>query len=174
MPFFVVPDSWGTYGIRKVSRSLKRAARTGSRLPIRARGRSGILYKFKELNLYEEELRKYLNTSSGDLWKYLEIKGDLAVAGARAMVGVKTGRLKASIHKKHLGNITGQYLWIGSNIHYAYAHHEGTKPHIIRPKNDKKLVFRGKNRVLVHTQIVRHPGTRPNPYLRAQLYHFAG
>jgi hypothetical protein len=165
------PDSWATWGLGKALQALKRGARSGSRLPIGSRG-SGISYKFSHLNLYEEELRKYLNTPSGDLWTYLEIRGDLAVAGARAMVGVRTGRLKASIHKKHLGNVTGQYLWIGSNLHYAYAHHEGTKPHIIRPKNDQKLVFRGRSRAIVHTAVVRHPGTRPNPYLRAQLVHF--
>lgn len=172
MPLFVIPDSWATYGIGKAARALRRAGRGGTRLPIGGRGSSGISYKFSHLNIYQEELRKYLNTSSGDLWGYLEIRGNIAVAGAKAMVGVKTGRLQRSIHKKHLGNVTGQYLWIGSNLHYAYAHHEGTKPHIITAKTGKDLVFRARSRVLVHTPVVRHPGTRPNPYLRAQLRHF--
>jgi hypothetical protein len=172
MPFFVIPDSWATYGISKATRGLRRAGKGGTRLSIGGSSSSRISYKFSNLTIYQEELRKYLNTPSGDLWGYLEIRGDKAVAGAKAMVGVKTGRLQRSIHKKHLGNVTGQYLWIGSNIHYAYAHHEGTRPHIITAKPEKDLVFRSRSRVLVHTPVVKHPGTRPNPYLRAQLSHF--
>ena len=172
MPFFVIPDSWATYGIGKAARGLKRAGRGGTPISIGGRGSAGVSYKFSHLNLYQEELRKYLNTPSGDLWRYLEIRGNKAVAGAKAMVGVRTGRLQRSIHKKHLGNVSGQYLWIGSNIPYALAHHEGTKPHIITPNKKTELTFRTRSRVLVHTPVVRHPGTRPNPYLRAQLRHF--
>jgi len=172
MPLLVINDSWALWGLKKATRGLKNAGRGGSLLPIGGRGSSGVSYKFSHLVIYQEELRRYLNTPSGDLWHYLEKRGDIAVAGAKAMVGVRTGRLQRSIHKKHLGNVTGQYLWIGSNVHYALAHHEGTKPHIIAPKKRKELVFRSGSRVLVHTPVVKHPGTRPNPYLRAQLRHF--
>jgi hypothetical protein len=174
MPFFVIPDSWATYGIGKAGRALRRAAkgRGSGKISLGARGR-GFSYKFSHLNLYQDELRKYLNTQSGDLWWYLNKRGKAAVAGAQAMVGVRTGALKRSIHMKHLGNVTGQYIWIGSKLPYAYAHHEGTRPHIIASKSGKELVFRGRgSKVLVHTPVVKHPGTRPNPYLRAQLHHF--
>lgn len=174
MPLFVIPDSWATYGIGKATRALKRAnrGRGSGKISLGRRSR-GISYKFSHLNLYENELREYLNTPKGDLWPYLHVRGKDAVAGAKAMVGVRTGALQRSIHMKHLGNVTGQYIWIGSKLNYAYAHHEGTRPHIITAKPGKELVFRGsRSRVLVHTPVVKHPGTRPNPYLRAQLYHF--
>jgi len=74
-----------------------------------------------------------------------------------------------STHKRHLGNFTGQYLWIGSEAKYALAHHEGTRAHVITPKEaDGKLVFFKGNRMIV-TKRVMHPGTKPNPYLKSAL-----
>lgn len=122
--------------------------------------------------IYREELRKYLNTSSGDLWKYLDKKANIATAKAKIAVGVRTGALRDSINKRHLGNVTGQYIWIGSEKSYAYYHHEGTEPHIIRPREQGGvLVFRG-SRGVVRTHMVKHPGTRANKYLSDQLHHF--
>ncbi len=172
MPFFVIPDSWGTYGIKKASSALKRAGRVGPKIGIKSGPTTTYSYKFKNLVLDYNELRVYLNTPRGPLWSYLDKRGKMAVAGAKASVGVKTGALQRSIHMRHLGNSTGQYLWIGSKLHYAYAHHEGTKPHVITSKPGGKLVFVGKGKVLVHTPVVRHPGTRPNRYLSSQLRHF--
>lgn len=174
MPLFVINDSWATYGIKKVSRSLRNSK--GGNLKISMGrslgGRSGISYKFKNLKIYDEKLHAYLNTPDGDLWQLLEIRGSAAVLGAKAMVGVRTGALKTSIHKRHWGTTTGQNLWIGSELKYAYVHHQGSRPHLITPKPGGELVFRGRGRVLTHARTVHHPGTKPNPYLSSQLHHF--
>jgi len=84
---------------------------------------------------------------------------------ARSEVGVKTGALKFSIttHPLHRGR-TGLKATVGSRLPYAYYHHEGTRPHIIRPNNHKYLRFRAGGRI-VYAKQVRHPGTRPNHYL---------
>lgn len=132
---------------------------------------------FYETKLYDDKLLQFLNTPrSGDpwdLWKYLEQQGNKAVHGAKRMVGVRSGALRKNISKRHLGNFTGQYLTVGADKPYALLHHEGTKPHIITPQNGKILHFRQGTRS-VFTTIVHHPGTKPNPYLRAQLIHFRG
>jgi hypothetical protein len=172
MPLFVLNNSWGTYALKKASKAFRSSGKSSSGRSSGGRIGGGYTFKFKELKLYDEELRKYLNTPSGDPWVHLERRGRIAVEGAKAMVGVRTGRLKRSIHMKHLGNFKGQYIWIGSKVNYAYAHHEGTKAHTITAKPGGELVFRGKSRVLVHTPAVKHPGTRPNPYLSTQLRHF--
>jgi hypothetical protein len=134
-------------------------------------------FKITRVDLDNAKLHKFLNTphsgDSMDLWKYLEIKKKLAVADAKRMVGVRTGALRASIVGRHLGNFTGQYLWIGSSQSHALAHHEGTKPHIIRPREAKALRFT-KGTSVIYTTMVRHPGTKPNPYLSRQLHHFRG
>ena len=131
--------------------------------------------KIVRVELYEDKLRLFLNTpNSGDaksLWTALEKAKLKAVLGAKRMVGVRTGALRDSIVGRHLGNYTGQYLWIGSEKKYALVHHEGTKPHIIRPDKAKVLRFVSKGQV-IYTPIVRHPGTKPNHYLSRQLRHF--
>lgn len=171
------PFDIGGAGLYYASRALRpRRGRGGGRRPIPiSRSNISIQYTFKELKIYDNILRAELNTSSGDLWRYLERRADRAVRGAKRQVGKKTGRLMKSIHKRHLGNYTGQYVWIGSNtVPYAYMHHEGTRPHIITPKEggaSGRLVFRKGARIIV-TSSVNHPGTRGNPYLRDQLVHF--
>lgn len=131
--------------------------------------------KFLEVELYTNRLRIFLNTpNSGDredLWKWLEKKKKLAVAGAKEMVGVRSGALRKNITGRHLGNFTGQYVTVGADLPYALLHHEGTKPHVITPQNGKLLHFRAGSRS-VYTAMVFHPGTKPNPYLRSQLTHF--
>lgn len=176
-----LPDSWALWGAKKVARSATKGMSAGSSTRRRATGvifsktTSTVTYAFKHLTIYDEVLRRELNTNSGELWKWLEIRGDLAVKRAKAQVGSKTGALKRSIHKRHLGNFTGQYLWIGSQNPIAYIHHEGTRPHIITAgpsgADGKRLVFKS-GAVLIHTVRVVHPGTKPNPYLRNQLRYF--
>ena len=127
------------------------------------------------VTIYKAELRRFLNTKHDDkrtLWKWLDEKGDEAVAGAKRDVGVKTGALKASIHKRHLGNLTGQYLWIGSEKGYAELHHNGSRPHIIRPIAPNRTLVFSKGARLVYAREVMHPGTKPNPYLSSQLRRF--
>jgi hypothetical protein len=178
MPVYgLVHDSPLIYGARRLSRGIRgrRGGGGGGRYVERLKTTVTFSYSFKELKIYDSILRAELNTPVGDLWRYLERRADRAVRGAKRQVGKKTGRLMKSIHKRHLGNYTGQYIWIGSNtVPYAYAHHEGTRPHIITPKEggaDGRLVFRKGSRIIV-TPLVNHPGTRGNPYLRDQLVHF--
>jgi hypothetical protein len=161
-----------------------RLSKVGRRRPRTPRGMGAVQsvrssvsldYKFNGLVIYDGVLRAELNTSVGDLWKYLERRADMAVAGAKQQVGVKSGNLMRSIHKRHTSQFSGQMIWIGSDtVSYAYAHHEGTRPHLITPKasNPKgKLIFMKGSRIIV-TPRVNHPGTKPNPYLRDQLVHF--
>lgn len=180
----LIPDSPAFYWGKKAVRG----ARGGRRAP--SRSRSGPLvrevihtkvkysWRMSKVTIYDHELHLLLNTPMNgdgrpsDLWWALHRKGEIAVAGAKAKVGVKTGALRKSIHMRHLGNATGQYLWIGSEKPYAYLHHQGTKPHpIVATRPGGQLVFM-KGTKLIRTPMVNHPGTRPNWYLRAQLRHF--
>ena len=43
---------------------------------------------------------------------------------------------------------------------------EGTRPHEIHPAGANVLVFKAKSGDLVFTKLVRHPGTKPNPFLQ--------
>ena len=90
------------------------------------------------------------------------------MAAAKAQVGVRTGALRSSIHMRHLRDSRGQYVKIGSNLDYALLHHQGTKPHVIRPDRAKVLRFVRGSRI-IYTTSVMHPGTKANRYLSDNL-----
>jgi hypothetical protein len=111
-----------------------------------------------------------LKSPSGMVGRYIAERARRIVVAAKMQAGVKTGRLKNSIHMRHMrGGVAGQYIMVGSNLHYALLHHEGTKPHIIVPNRSTVLRFSSGGRV-IYTRAVRHPGTRPNRYLTDNLY----
>ena len=114
------------------------------------------------------ELDFLLNSPEGDVGKYLAKKGRLITAAAKAQVGVRTGALRSSIHMRHLRDSRGQYVKIGSNLDYALIHHQGTKPHVIRPDRAKVLRFVRGSRI-IYTTSVMHPGTKANRYLSDNL-----
>jgi hypothetical protein len=110
-----------------------------------------------------------LNDPYGPVGRYLFARGRAIMAGAKNQVGVKTGRLKASIHMRQERAPFGQVLRVGSPLSYALMHHEGTRPHIITPDRAKVLRFTSGGRV-IYTHAVKHPGTRPNRYLTDHLH----
>jgi hypothetical protein len=114
-----------------------------------------------------------LNKPNGGLWRHIESKRIPALTGARRMVGVRTGRLQKSISWYHLRNATGQYAGLKASAPHALMHHQGTRPHIIVPNEGKALRFQQRG-VVIFRNSVMHPGTKPNPYLSAQLIHFRG
>ena len=75
---------------------------------------------------------------------------------------VRTGNLRRSI----AGRVerVGERGVVGTTVSYAWAVQEGTRPHTIAPVNGKVLVFRVGN-ARVFARSVRHPGTRPQPFL---------
>lgn len=110
-----------------------------------------------------------LKQPQGEVGRWLRKRGTMIQSAAKARVGVKTGALKASIKLIHERTVFGQMLTIGSPLSYALVHHEGSRPHVITPKNAKMLRFTSKGRV-VYARTVLHPGTRPNKYLADNLY----
>jgi len=179
----LIPDSVFIYAGRKAVKGLRgrRSRSSGTRMPLLREvitTKTKFSWRMRQVKIYDEALRKFLNTPTtmegrpAPLWAALHAKGEIAVAGAKRKVGVKTGALRQSIHMRHLGNFTGQYLWIGSEKPYAYLHHQGTKPHPIVAKTPGGVLVFSKGTRIVRTPIVAHPGTRPNWYLRSQLRHF--
>lgn len=117
---------------------------------------------------YEPRLDRYLNSPGGEVGRYLHNRGLRVLSAAKRQVGVKTGALRASLHMRHFRDMRSQYVKIGSTLKYALLHHEGTKPHLIRPRGTGVLSFQKKGQIII-THLVRHPGTRPNRYLTDNL-----
>lgn len=162
-----LPDSAALYYATRYSRYVKGLQR-GTR---GVRTNTSFNWTITNVLIYDNMLRKELQTPAGGLWRYMQRAGQRAVTGAKVQAGVRTGALRMSIHMKHLANATGQYVWVGSNKSYAYIHHEGSRPHIITPSRASTLRFTSGSRV-IYTHMVRHPGTRPNRYLSSQMKYF--
>jgi hypothetical protein len=163
MPAYgLVPDSplifYGQKSLRKYGKSLGRG-----------RPSPDVNITVKNLVLYKPVLNFELKTRNGMVGQYLHKKALLIQKDAQNMVGVKTGKLKRSIHIRHISTSSGHSVSIGSTLSYAFMHHEGTKPHVIMPAPGKTtLRFSSKARI-IHTKVVMHPGTRPNRYLTIPL-----
>jgi hypothetical protein len=73
----------------------------------------------------------------------------------------KTGNLRDHIRQINLpGQVTVGPYGVGYNEYVV----QGTKPHDIKPKKGKYLVFQINGRK-VFAKKVHHPGTKPNPYM---------
>jgi hypothetical protein len=116
------------------------------------------------VRIYENRLDKLINDPDGSVGKYLSDKGDQIRFIARSRVGIRTGNLKATIHKRHLRDPRGQYMLIGNDAPYAYYHHEGTRPRTISPVTGKTLRFVSRGQV-VFAHEVMHKGNKANKYL---------
>lgn len=105
---------------------------------------------------------------TGDVGEYLRKRAITLQSLARAQVGVDTGALKVSIRYKVVRDGKGLVATVGSNNRIALMHHNGTRPHFIRPRRAQTLRFYSHGRI-VYSQLVFHPGTRPNKYLTDNL-----
>lgn len=82
------------------------------------------------------------------------------------------GNLRYSIVKRVVETNGQPSVMVGSDNPIALLHHEGTKPHVIRPRNAKVLAFWGGegNSQQMFARQVNHPGTKPNRYLTDNLH----
>jgi len=169
MPAYgLIPDSpW----ITGASKLYKHAAKGFKSKGLNLRPRNlNVSMKFGRLIIYKPILNFELNHSFGMVGRHLHKTANRISQLAKLQVGKKTGRLAKSIKFEHIGkNAIGPGVKVGAYTSYALMHHQGTKPHIITPnKPGGNLVFMRGSRV-VHTRIVRHPGTKANRYLTTPM-----
>ena len=124
----------------------------------------------RQVKVYDVKLQGFLNSRIAPVGRHLHKKGKRVERAAKRQVGVDTGALRKSIHMRHYVGATGQYVKITASAPHALMHHQGTKPHIIKPKPGTPVLrFTGRTGVSVHARIVKHPGTKPNRYLTDNL-----
>jgi hypothetical protein len=172
MPAFIIKDSWLLWGVKRAARY---ASRTGSSSGGLSFGNTGSRAAFTlgfstvELTIYKGVLNQYTNSPEGTVGKWLHRQGYKIVVGAKAQVGVQTGRLRNSIYMTHSRDPLGQRLEIGSKLPYALVHHEGSRPHLIRSNNPGGLLRFGAGTRIIQTRVVRHPGFKANRYLKDNI-----
>jgi hypothetical protein len=87
---------------------------------------------------------------------------------AQAHAPERTGALKRSLRKIAVFTPRGMTFQVGSDLDYAEAVHEGTRRHVIRPRNGKVMAFDVGGRTVFARQVV-HPGSKGDPFLRRAL-----
>lgn len=77
-----------------------------------------------------------------------------------------------TIVKRHVPDPStgGVMVRVGSDNPIALLHHEGTRPHVIVPRNKTFLRFFRPEGGVVFAKRVNHPGTKPNRYLTDNLH----
>lgn len=77
---------------------------------------------------------------------------------------IDTGRLRNSIQIQEFTSSHGSGVRIGTNVVYALIIHNGSKPHVIVPRNASVLSWQGPTG-RVFAMRVNHPGFPANPFL---------
>jgi hypothetical protein len=99
-----------------------------------------------------------------ELRAFMNLRVAQTVVVARAEAPTKTHALQRSIGSSYHGD--GRWRVSATSNHAKFVH-EGTKPHLIRVRPGKKSLRFFWVRVgrVVYPVSVRHPGTKPNPFL---------
>lgn len=96
---------------------------------------------------------------------------------AMALSPFRSGRLAGSIRANQNRNELGQYAFgytVSADTEYAYYVHEGTGPSI-RQTFPNVMKFKGaRDGKTIYTDIVYHPGTPAQPFLRDALVAIVG
>jgi hypothetical protein len=115
------------------------------------------------------KLAAYLTATGGHVAQDLTRRALRVANRAKELAPVDTGRLRASIvWTIGVGGNGKLVARVGTNVAYARPVHEGSRPHVIRPRRGRVLVFPMGGRT-VFARVVHHPGTRPHPFLRDAL-----
>jgi len=120
---------------------------------------------YADVTRLSDALRQTAQQSGITTQQVLVQSANHILAEMEVRVPVKTGRLRGSLHIQ----VDPNRVTIGPNEEIApYAGYVeyGTRPHEIRPRRpDGVLVFMVGNTKVV-TRLVRHPGTKPQPYVQ--------
>lgn len=81
--------------------------------------------------------------------------------------GYATGELVSKINpERTVVGRTGPESAVTSGAGHSVFVHEGTKPHIIRPKRPNKvMMFRTRTGQVIYDNLIKHPGTPANKFL---------
>lgn len=118
----------------------------------------------------KEWVRAWLITDQ-DIRRDLDRRGTRIERAAGRMVRKRTGLLRSTIRKQPGNTATYPYIDVvagNRKTRYLGFEHDGTAPHVIRPKRRKALRFQAGGVVVFATK-VNHPGTQGSHFLTRAL-----
>ena len=116
-------------------------------------------------------LDSLLRSPDGAIGRFMQERGRVVQLAAIRDCPKRTGKLSESIRMRWEPTLGGQRVIVGAYQPYAIYVHEGTKAHVIKPKNASVLHFmiNGQD---VFAASVNHPGTKANRFLAKNLTLF--
>jgi hypothetical protein len=126
------------------------------------------MYEGPNLTLDSKAMYKVFDSPSGIVGLHMRKIGLEILAGAKAMVGIRTGRLRRNITMRQGIRGRVQYVQVTADTTYALMHHEGTRPHEITGGVGRLVRFNVGGKV-VYARKVQHPGTNPRKYLTVPM-----
>ena len=122
-----------------------------------------IKFDTSEIDKFVIDLKGASEDIRSDIQKVLKKSGFNIEAKAKLNItnngSIKTGHLRRGI-TTDIGNM--EVTVHTSNIKYARGVEEGTRPHVIRAKNNNGLYWKGAKHPV---KSVRHPGSRAKPFI---------
>lgn len=116
---------------------------------------------------------KGLFSTNGQVGQFVTKATRRILARAKVNCPVDTGRLRNSgTSRITVANGKRVSAEVSFNANYAAAVHNGTRPHVIRPRRAKVLAFRVGSKRVFATK-VNHPGTKARPFLADALKQVA-
>jgi hypothetical protein len=107
-------------------------------------------------------------TAGGQVYIAAGRFADRVLVRAASLAPERTGKLKRSLRKLARMSPMGVTFLVGSDLDYAEMVHDGTKAHVIRPRNGRVLAFQIDGRK-AFARSVNHPGSKGSPFLRRAL-----
>lgn len=100
--------------------------------------------------------------ASADYQPLLRQVGQVALKFIDARTPYKTGQL---VRGNRFNVISSNEIEFSNAVDYAAWVHNGTDPHVIRPKNSPVLVFEVNGQTIITSKPVNHPGTKAQPFI---------
>lgn len=130
--------------------------------------------------LDDPAIARLLNSEDGPVARMLVEKGQQVTQEAKRLCPVsprgsgdhRSGHLRSSIGWDLKRDGEGLHAEIGTDVDYGLYVEVGTKPHVIRSTGPWPL--RNRRTGQTFGQVVHHPGTRAQPYLRPALDSIRG
>ncbi len=113
-------------------------------------------------------IRRLFTGPNSAAMRDLGARADRVERRARQLVGVDTTRLIRSIRQERGAGFIDIVAGRPGQTGYIMPHHDGARPHIIRPRRAKALRFVIGGRV-VFARKVNHPGSVGTQFLRNAL-----
>lgn len=123
----------------------------------------------REMQRFIKDIDKFSEDKQSGIRREISRASYSIQAKAKEEAPVKKGFLRNSIDVIiQNSGVTGQII---VKRNYGIFVHEGTRPHIILPKNKRVLAWRGmsisgkRSKEYTFASKVNHPGTKANPFL---------